>query len=515
MIFKVTDDLQYIRLMDEISDAETFKLKLHFHRKCKNFYFDPAYKLGWDGCDDFFNAGYIKIGLWRELRDFMVDNRYPVRIDGLEKLFNLSLNKDEFDEFVTDLIKGTTISEPRWYQLQTAYLVLKYRYCMAEIATSGGKTLTSFIVASYLKHIGKIDKYNKFLMVVPRIPLVQQTYEKFAIEYNNGMVPLNIRCLGGKDKVKAKDRDRATANADVIITTYQSLGHKQLEFYAPIRHFHVDEAHTATNDTIKTAINSCSMLEHRFGMSGTLEIEQTLADYFRMEEYLGPNVLTVTAGDLIDSAYSPDVNIRAIRLLYDESDPAIAEYLNFKDNGRDQFPTGDAFAGAVYRHERRVIRFSEARLRFVVNICSKINNNVLLLFNDVKDQYGKIVYDRLIESGKKAYYIDGHTDEALREQYTHDIENDASALLVASYGCFSTGLDLKRIFNIIFLESYKSPILIRQSIGRGMRNYKGKASVNIIDLIDDFGKYSNKHYTERKTIYATQRFGVSEYEMKI
>lgn len=77
-------------------------------------------------------------------------------------------------------------------------------------------------------------------------------------------------------------------------------------------------------------------------------------------------------------------------------------------------------------------------------------------------------------------------------------------------GTFSTGIDIKNVYNIIFTESYKSPILIRQSIGRGMRDLKGKNSVNIIDIVDTFGKYSSKHYAERKLIYKTQQFPVEE-----
>lgn len=79
-------------------------------------------------------------------------------------------------------------------------------------------------------------------------------------------------------------------------------------------------------------------------------------------------------------------------------------------------------------------------------------------------------------------------------------------------GTFSTGIDIKNVHNIVFVESYKSPVLIRQSIGRGMRDLTGKYSVNVVDIVDTFGKYSTKHYKERKLIYGSQQFPITEFK---
>jgi len=44
------------------------------------------------------------------------------------------------------------------------------------------------------------------------------------------------------------------------------------------------------------------------------------------------------------------------------------------------------------------------------------------------------------------------------------------------------------------VESYKSEIIIKQSIGRGMRLLEGKETVNIIDIVDDFSYEKHDNY---------------------
>ena len=73
--------------------------------------------------------------------------------------------------------------KPYDYQIETAYKILRNRYCMAEVATSGGKSLVISIIMFYiLKHL---NPEAKFLIIVPSITLVTQFYENI-MEYNYG-----------------------------------------------------------------------------------------------------------------------------------------------------------------------------------------------------------------------------------------------------------------------------------------------------------------------------------------
>lgn len=90
-----------------------------------------------------------------------------------------------------------------------------------------------------------------------------------------------------------------------------------------------------------------------------------------------------------------------------------------------------------------------------------------------------------------------------------------SKILVASYGTCSTGLNLKNIHNIVFVESFKSDIIIKQSIGRGLRKNENKDSVEIYDIVDDircneeghkWQNYIYRHGIERRRIYEEENF---------
>ena len=502
MVFNLTSDNKHFKLVDEISDKEMKKLKQFFHRKAVDFFFDPRFKAGiWDGYDDFVHDGYIAVGLWKELRNFLTNNNYPIRLDGLERMFDTQLNKEDFEEFVSSVLLGTDITELRWFQSPCAYSILKYKYCMAELATSSGKTLISYLIAAYLKHTGKVDKNNKFVMIVPRADLIGQTADKFDTVYNNGTVPMEVVRMGGKFSPHTKKAKLAIEEADVIVATYQTIVNMPKPFFDTIRHLNIDEAHTATNATIRAIIKNCANLTYRFGLSGTLELNTGTADYCRLQEYLGPNVMIVTAKELIDSDYSPDIFIKAIKLEYDENrDTVVSDYADLIENGKEMYVNGDEFGKAMYGLERQIIINHPARMEFLISLIRGLKMNTLILFNDVKGKFGRTIYDKLLENEERAYYIDGGVKSNDRGDYTQAVETFNNVKLLASFGTFSTGIDIKNVYNIIFVESYKSPILIRQSIGRGMRDLKGKHSVNIIDIVDMFGKYSTNHYKLRKQI---------------
>lgn len=432
MIFKVTPDLKYIKLVDEISDKERLKLKQYFKRKAVNFYFDPRYQNGsWDGYDSFFNNDYVAIGLWKELRDFLTKNGYPVHIEGLSQLFNVKLRRAEFDEFVNAVLLGTEITEPRWYQVDCAYNILKYRYCMAELATSAGKTLVSYFVAAYLKNAGELDKDNKFVMIVPRADLIGQTADKFETNYNNGTIPLSVARMGGKFNAHTRKAQKAIENADVIVATYQTLVNMKDEFFLKIRHINVDEAHTTTNASIRTILKKCQYLKHRFGLSGTIEINTNSADYCRLQEYLGPNTMVVTAKDLIDSDYSPDILIKTIKLEYDElGDQVISDYIDLMNNGKEMYVDSNEFAKALYKLERQIITSHPIRMKFIISLVRSLKMNTLILFNDVQSKYGFKIAEKLKEYNKYVYYIDGETKSDNRSDYTKLMEHPHSLTIL-------------------------------------------------------------------------------------
>ena len=138
----------------------------------------------------------------------------------------------------------------------------------------------------------------------------------------------------------------------------------------------------------------------------------------------------------------------------------------------------------VFQLEQNYIINSFGRLNFICNVIGKVPRNSLVLFHRI--EHGKKIYEQLRQnSDKRVFYVDGGTDKDIREEYKKKMEAGDEVVIVASYGTFSTGISIKKIHNIFFTESFKSEVIIRQSIGRGLRQHESKEAVLIVDFVDD------------------------------
>jgi superfamily II DNA or RNA helicase len=97
-----------------------------------------------------------------------------------------------------------------------------------------------------------------------------------------------------------------------------------------------------------------------------------------------------------------------------------------------------------------------------------------------------------------------------------EIEQDA--IIVASFGTFSTGINIRNLHNIIFAMPTKSSIRTLQSIGRGLRQSDGKEIATLYDISDDLRykkhmNYTLKHFVERTKIYNEEKFPFKIYKI--
>jgi superfamily II DNA or RNA helicase len=139
---------------------------------------------------------------------------------------------EEFQSWVDEFFEGKDF-QPRDYQVEAAWKIVKYRYSVSEIATSSGKTLISFMIFAFLKQRGLI---RKFLMIVPSTNLVFQGNDDF-IDYGVGELGIRIQQIGGGSKMRE--------DCELIIGTFQSLVKKDEDFFEEIDAVFVDEAHHA------------------------------------------------------------------------------------------------------------------------------------------------------------------------------------------------------------------------------------------------------------------------------
>ena len=494
MILTLTDDNQFLSI-NEATELELEQLKISLTKRIDSWRFNPLVKKGvWDGYVSYIKDDkWIPAGLWKHVIDICKEYRFEVKINGIRRLIDSNINADSFEEWALDFFKDSEIT-PRDYQIETAYNILKYRKCLAELATSAGKTLISFLTVAYML---EKQKAEKILFIVPNVSLVVQAHEDFH-EYNYmNRVSLRIQQIFAGQKIKS--------NKNVIIGTYQSLIKKKPEYFAEFDAVIVDETHKAKSASIKTILQKCTNAKYKFGLSGTLPKDGTL-DKLTLLSQTGPVISEVKAAFLQKEGHIAQCVVKVIEMNYATESQRTA----FQELAQNKYENKD-----VFQLEQNFVITNDARLNFISNVISRIPRNSLVLFHRI--EHGKRLYEKLRqESNKRVFYVDGGTDKDIREEYKKKMEAGEEVVIVASYGTFSTGISIKKIHNIFFTESFKSEVIIRQSIGRGLRQHKSKDKVLIIDFVDnirtiEWDNYLYKHGKVRQSIYKQEKF---EYSIK-
>ena len=495
--FNISEDNQWLILSQCTDEVEKKQIEMSLTKKIHNWYFHPLVKKKiWDGSICFIERRgpfwKIPVGLWAEVLEIGKEYKYEFHIEGLENLILSDLKLEDFqawvDEFFDDVDK-----KPRDYQVEAAWKIIKFRYSVSEIATSSGKTLISFMIFAFLKAKGYI---RKFLMIVPSTNLVIQGTEDFE-DYGIDKLGVKIQQIGGGSKLRE--------GCDVVIGTFQSLVKKDKEYFEEFDAVFIDEAHHTNSTSIKKIMSNCMHTGWRFGLTGTLT-KRGSADHLTIQQYLGPVLVEISPDFLFRNNYATPVAIKVVVLdwLSPEYKDKLAE---LKAN------SADLEGNDLYNLERKLVISNKARLNYIVDFINKTSKNSLVLFQSVKDEYGRNIWNGVRETNasKEAFYVDGDTNEQLREEYKSRMETGENKVLIATYGTFSTGISINNLHNIFLVESYKSEVLIKQSLGRGMRKMEGKEKVNIIDFVDDFStvgykNYLMKHSEARIAIYKNENF---------
>jgi len=505
--FIVSDDLQWLLLQDYDEEVERKQLEISLTRKIHNYFFHPLVKKKhWDGAICFVDKRgplwKVPIGLWSEVFDIGEKYKIDVDIVGLDQIIENDLTLEQFTEWTNEFFADKEL-KPRDYQIEAAWRIIKFRYSCLEIATSSGKTLIAFIVLAYLKRIKQV---NKFLMIVPNTTLILQGSEDFESYGLKKLDNCEIQLIHGGNKNKI--------SSGLMIGTYQSLVKQDESFFDGVEAVFVDESHQSHSKSIKEVVSKCRGSKYRFGLSGTLTNRNT-AEHLTIQQYLGPLVMEISPKFLFDNNYATPVSIKIVKMNW-LSDDLKEKLYDLRTNKQD------LEGSEIFNVEKKLVISSDKRINYIVDFISKISKNSLVLFQSVGEGYGKRMYDMLreIQADKEIFYVDGDTEPERRDFYKGKMEEGTNKVLVASFGTLSTGVSVKNIHNIFLTESYKSEVLIKQSLGRGMRLYEGKEKVNVIDFVDDFtwktsANYLIKHSNERIEIYKREKFEYKVYEVTL
>ena len=150
---------------------------------------------------------------------------------------------------------------------------------------------------------------------------------------------------------------------------------------------------------------------------------------------------------------------------------------------------------------------------YKVTQTKELIDNSLVLFSRV-ESHGEPLYELInnsVKGKRKVFYVHGGVDAQQREHVREITEKENDTIIVASYGTFSTGINIKNLHNVIFASPSKSRIRNLQSIGRVLRKGDNKNQAVLYDIADEIVYKQRKNYTlnhlvERIKIYNQERF---------
>ena len=349
--------------------------------------------------------------------------------------------------------------------------------------TGSGK---SFII--YLLTRWHMAQDRRTLIVVPTTSLVHQMASDF-VEYNNNK-PLDIhKIMAGVDK---------DINSKIVITTWQSIYKLKKSWFDSFDVVIGDEAHLFKAKSLTSILSKMEQCRYRYGFTGTLDGTQT--HKLVLEGLFGPVKKVVTTSELMDQDVLSELEIKCIVLEYPKE-------------------LRKLIAGKSYQDEIDFIVTNESRNKFIRNLAWSLKGNTLILFQFV-EKHGKLLYPMLQSENREVHFVYGGVDSNERENIRKLVEGSSNAIILASYGTYSTGINIRNLHNIVFASPSKSRIRNLQSIGRGLRKHESKDRAVLYDIVDDLSRgrsknFALKHFLERVDIYSKEGFAFKLYNVEL
>jgi len=464
-------------LAQELSDYFTFFVP--------GYQFTPAYKSRiWDGKIRLADLRTFTIyhGLVPYIKKFCEEREYSIDIDN-KILITENFSLVEAVDFIRTL---NLPFEPRDYQIQSFVHAIRNKRLLLLSPTASGKSLILYLIIRYLQE----GDLQRGLLIVPTTSLVEQMYKDFA-DYGYDSDEYCHRQYSGKEK---------HTNKFLTITTWQSIYKNEKEYFEQFDFVLGDEAHQFKAKSLTTILSGCSEAKYRIGTTGTLDGTQT--HRLVLEGLFGPVYKATTTSELIQKGQLADFKIKCLLLKYPED---ICKQSRSWD----------------YNTEIEYIVKNETRNVFIKNLALSLEGNTLILFQFV-EKHGKHLHSLIKENAKNrhVFFVFGGTDVEIRESVRSITEKEKDAIIVASYGTFSTGINIRNLHNVVFASPSKSRIRNLQSIGRGLRKGDNKTEATLFDIVDDLriGKHNNftlKHFIERVKIYNEEKFNYKFYNIEI
>jgi len=457
-------------IAQEMSDYFTFEVP--------GARFSPAYKNKfWDGKIRLLNirTNTIYRGLIDRVRGFCDTMRYtysiaPELVSGTNRASSSALK---------EFVRGLNLPyELREYQFDAFMTAVTGERAVLLSPTASGKSLVIYLLAQW-------HADERILVIVPTTSLVHQMRSDF-ISYGANEKDIHI-IMSGEEKQTDKR---------IVISTWQSLHRMSKPWFDPYGVTIGDEAHLFKAKSLTNIMTKLTNCKYRYALTGTLD--DSNCNEMVIEGLFGKITRITTSADLIKQKHLAEFDIRGI-------------ILNYPDALRKECAKKD------YQEEVDFIVTNPSRNEFITKLVTSLKGNTLVLFQFVEKQ-GKPLFELIKNSHEgKVFYISGEISADIREEIRHTVETEENAIIVASFGTLSTGVNIKNLHNVVFTSPTKSKVRSLQSIGRVLRKGSNKEKAVLYDIADDLKWKSKtnfclKHFTERLDIYNKEKFNYKIYE---
>ena len=472
-------------VLDDLDPSTKQELTEFFTFEVPGAKFMPQFKNRmWDGKIRLFSpaTGQIYVGLLSYIKNYCSRNGIDYTLED-EVEDERNVERSVVSGFVKSLkpkSKGKSL-RVRDYQIDAVHHAVSRHRALLLSPTASGKSLIIYSLVRYYKMMGL-----RTLILVPTTSLVEQMYTDFE-DYGWSSGTYCQKIYQGHDRKVTKD---------VVISTWQSLYKMPKKYFEDFGCVIGDEAHMFKSKSLTGIMTKLHQCKYRFGLTGTLD--GTLTHRLVLEGLFGTAETIVTTKELIDRKTLADLTVKCI----------VLKHKNIREK-------------MTYAEELEYLATNEKRNDFIVNLLQHLDGNTLCLFQLV-EKHGKPLYDQVQKTitDRKTFFVYGGTDTSEREEIRGVVENEKKSIILASYGTFSTGINIRNINNIVFSSPSKSRIRVLQSLGRGLRKTDTKFSVLIFDIADDVShkntrNFTLNHFSERIALYNEQQFDYQISKVKL
>lgn len=489
----MTEKICKIKLIDQIN-CRVSGLDMNTNRLCidklKVFVpsarYMPAYKLGrFDGYIRYYSpTGQTTVTLLSEILPIILKAGYTLELEKEASVSSSILTPD-------DIIDENYLSMYRWpeghklagqpvilgeRQVRAANALITHQQGLGKLATNFGKTLLCVALGKKI-----LEKGGKLLIIVPKTDLVVQTAQDF--------INFGIPCgrIGGKYKEFDKP---------ITVSTWQSLhsankrkkddelSEQELATISNgLSAILMDETHTVTGKALQQIFTKTfKNVPIRWGISGTIHDDKPV-EYYPLLNAIGPIVVEVNQHELQETGISSSCSIKVMELMDDNE---------FTEFGKEQ--------DFLSRYTERTNFIAN----FIANLAREKGNTVVLI---PRIKLGENLSKTLNKMGVENVFLSGKDDVDTRLEYYKDMNNSNGKIILATRQILSTGLNIPRIFNLVFIDIGKSYVTCIQSVGRGLRTHIDKNHIDIYDICSST-TFSKRHIAPRIKYYKDEQFPV-------